>query len=110
MKKIITLVCITLTAVLVMSLCACNITNDALSSDDVYGIGAVSTAKLLGSRVSVNAIATLSASTKVMTAESSESSDVKDNIERFNQYFAALDSFLGEELVSTVTAENTNPN
>ena len=81
-----------------------------LTNTDVYGIGAVSTAKLLGSRVSVNAIATLSASTKVMTAESSESSDVKDNIERFNQYFAALDSFLGEELVSTVTAENTNPN
>ncbi len=109
MKKIIAFVCITLTAVITLSLCACNITNGALSSDDVYGIGAVSAAKLLGSSVSANAIATLSAATKAMTAESSEASDVKDNIERFNQYFAALDSFLGEELVTTVTVENTNP-
>ena len=55
MKKIIAFVCITLTAVITLSLCACNITNGALSSDDVYGIGAVSAAKLLGSSVSANA-------------------------------------------------------
>ena len=111
MKKIIAFVCIALTAaVAVLSLCACNITNGALSSDDVYGIGAVSTAKLLGSNVSANAVATFSASTKAISAELSDSSDVKDNVERFNQYFAALDSFLGDDLVSTVTAENTDPN
>ena len=111
MKKIIAFVCIALTtAVAVLSLCACNITNGALSSDDVYGIGAVSTAKLLGSNVSANAVATLSASAKAISAELSDSSDVKDNVERFNQYFAALDSFLGDDLVSTVTAENTDPN
>lgn len=81
-----------------------------LTNTDVYGIGAVSTAKLLGSNVSANAVATFSASAKAISAELSDSSDVKDNVERFNQYFAALDSFLGDDLVSTVTAENTDPN
>lgn len=81
--------------------------NINLSANDVYGIGAVSTAKLLGSNVSSKAVARLARSTKNMSTQT-ESDSIKDNIERFNEYFVALDSFMGEELVSTTTVTNTN--
>lgn len=109
MKKLITIICAALIAIMTVSLCACNLSRGELTSSQAYGIGAVSTAKLLGSNVSNRAVARLARSTKNISAQT-ESGSIKDNIERFNEYFVALDSFMGEELVSTTTVTNTNVN
>ena len=93
-------------------------TNALSSPNDVYGMGAVSSVKLLGSTMSANAVKTLSAvrtTTKTyasdVTTQSSTPDDseqeVKKQTEKFNEYFTALDSFLGEDVVST-TEENTD--
>ena len=107
MKKLITIICAALISIMTVSLCACNLSRGELTSSQAYGIGAVSTAKLLGSNVSSKAVARLARSTKNMSTQT-ESDSIKDNIERFNEYFVALDSFMGEELVSTTTVTNTN--
>lgn len=94
-------------------------TNALSSPNDVYGMGAVSSVKLLGSTMSANAVKTLSAvraTTKTyasdVTTQSSTPDDseqeVKEQTEKFNEYFTALDSFLGEDVVSTTTEENTD--
>lgn len=85
--------------------------NITMSAKDAYGLGAVSTAKLLGSNVSAKAMARLSATTKntaKRTNVSAQNDELKTSLERFNEYFVALDSFLGEELITTTTVKNTN--
>ena len=94
-------------------------TNALSSPNDVYGMGAVSSVKLLGSTMSANAVKTLSAvrattktyasdvATQSSTPDDSEQ-EVKEQTEKFNEYFTALDSFLGEDVVSTTTEENTD--
>ena len=96
-----------------MALISCNKVEDnksALSSiNDVYGMGAVSSVKLLGSNMSVSAVKSLF---EVRYANNSESenntNDVKEQVEKFNEYFMALDSFLGEDIVTTKTENNTD--
>ncbi len=92
-------------------LVGCNTpTNSALSSaTDVYGMGAVSTVRLLGSNMSASALGTF-ASVKAATSDNSaaQSDPVKEQAEKFNEYFTALDSFLGDDIVSTTTRENTD--
>ena len=106
-----------------MAFAACGnpeVKTSALSSpNDVYGMGAVSSVKLLGSTMSANAVKTLSAvrattknyasdvTTQSSTPDDSEQ-EVKEQTEKFNEYFTALDSFLGEDVVSTTTEENTD--
>ena len=123
MKKKLLLVVLCLIIAMSMSLAACGNfkgnTNALSSSNDVYGMGAVSSVRLLGSSMSASAVKTFSAvsaaaqtrSSDVMFASySSDSSEqeVKDQAERFNEYFTALDSFLGEDVVSTITEKNTD--
>ncbi len=84
-----------------------NPTNIVLSANDVYGMGAVSTVKLLGGDTSVQAIKKLSAASR---AAATGESGVKAQVQKFNEYFTALDSFMGEEIVTTVTENNTDPN
>lgn len=107
-----------------MALTACgnheNGKTNALSSpDDVYGMGAVSSVRLLGSNMSASAVKTFSAvnataktqfcSIEQASAIADTSEDeVKEQIERFNDYFTALDSFLGEDIISTSTVANTD--
>lgn len=84
----------------------------ALSSNDAYGLGAVSTVKLLGG-VSGSAVKTLSALSKNLPdaadgAGSGAEDTVKAQAEKFNEYFTALDSFLGDDLVTTATEKNTD--
>ena len=90
-----------------------------LSAEDVYGMGAVSSVRLLGSNMSVSAVKTFSevravaqrrSSDGMFTSNSSDDSEreVKEQAERFNEYFTALDSFFGKDIISTTTEENAD--
>ncbi len=83
----------------------------SLSVEDVYGIGAVSSVRLLGSNLPTNAIhsfSTIAYSASNYAVSDQSEDDVKQQAKRFNEYFTALDSFLGDDVVSTVTEKNTD--
>lgn len=121
-KKFLLVVGLSLIIAMSMMLVACGnygIETNALSSpNDVYGMGAVSSVRLLGSTMSANAVRTFSAvsaatqarASGVMSASSADNSEqeVKEQSERFNEYFTAFDSFLGEDILSTSTEKNTD--
>jgi len=112
MKKKILTVCICL-AIALTALCACNIGgSSALTKpNDVYGMGAISTVRLLGANTSAKAIARLSSArsvTMVNKTENGADSEVKAQAQKFNEYFTALDSFMSEDIVTTVTETNTD--
>ncbi len=82
----------------------------SLTANDVYGLGAVSTVRLLDSRASDGASAAKAAAVFAAGAEVSAADDgVKEQAEKFNEYFTALDCFLGENVVSTVAEDNADP-
>ena len=123
MKKKFLLVGLCLTMAMSMTLAACGgleSTANVLSSpNDVYGMGAVSSVRLLGSNISSSAVKTfsaVSASAEVGDSEGESDSSTIDNSEqevkeqanRFNEYFTALDSFLGDDIISTTTEVNTD--
>lgn len=88
-----------------LALIGCGKSNDnMLSATDVYGFGAVSTIKLLGSETAAAALKSFSevAATDTQT----QNNDVKAQIDKFNEYFLALDSFLGKDVVSTRAEDN----
>lgn len=99
-----------------LALCACNIGNDKngeiLSKpNDVYGMGAVSTVKLLGGNTSAKALRKLSVARRA--ADNKEPTtgaedEVKSQAQKFDEYFTALDSFLSEEIVTTVSEKNVD--
>ncbi len=124
MKKKFLTVGLCLTMVTSMALAACGNPDkgNALSSpNDVYGMGAVSSVKLLESYMPASAVKTFSAvnaaakprtravESAYATADTSES-EVKEQAVKFNEYFTALDSFLGDDVVSTSTVANTDSN
>ena len=125
MKKKFLLVGLCLTMALSMALAACGgpkSTANVLSSpNDVYGMGAVSSVRLLGNNMSSSAVKTfsaVSATTQMRacgvelaasTIDNSEQ-EVKEQAKRFNEYFTALDSFLGDDIISTTTEVNTDDN
>lgn len=82
--------------------------NNTLSVSDMYGIGAVSTVKLLGSEYSAQAMLSLAQATENAAQDAQGTSDKTQQIQKFNEYFTALDSFLGEDLVKTETTANTD--
>ncbi len=75
------------------------------TSQDVYGMGAVSTVKLLGANTSAKAI---SAFSSAVGSVNTLKTDVKSQVDRFNAYFTAFDSFLGDDVISTVAERNTD--
>ncbi len=78
-----------------------------LSPKQAYAIGSVSSVKLLNSNVQASAIKTLAEVNDSTSSSSNEVGDiVKDQAEKFNEYFSALDSFFGEDVVSVTTSEN----
>ena len=125
MKKKFLFVGLCLTMALSMALAACGgpeSTANVLSSpNDVYGMGAVSSVRLLGNNMSSSAVKTfsaVSATTQMRacgvelassTIDNSEQ-EVKEQAKRFNEYFTALDSFLGDDIISTTTEANTDSN
>ncbi len=79
--------------------------NGVLSdANDVYGMGAVSTVRLLGSETAGRAMQTFSA------VRAATGTDVKAQAEKFNEYFTALDGFFGDDVVTTVSEKNTDAN
>ena len=86
------------------------------SVEDVYGMGAVSSVRLLGNNMSSSAVKTFSAvnaisyTTSNYAAIDKSEDDAKRQAKRFNEYFTALDSFLGDDIISTTTEVNTDDN
>lgn len=101
-----------------LTLTACGGTNkkNALASQqNVYGLGAVSTVKLLDSSISAKAIRSFSSLNAMANIDVETSTEVemkrdkaKEQVEKFNEYFSALNGFLGEDIVSTTTSDNTD--
>ena len=125
MKKKFLLVGLCLTMTMSVALAACedpeSTANGLSSPNDVYGMGAVSSVRLLGNNMSSSAVKTfsaVSATTQMrdckveLTSSTIDNSEqeVKEQTERFNEYFTALDSFLGDDVVSTITEANTDGN
>ncbi len=112
MKKKFMATGLALTAVLTgaAALSACGTDGGALGANDSYGIGAVSTVKLMGKHLSGQAVRTFaSVGASAYAEENAPDADpVKRQAEKFNEYFTALDSFLGEDLVTTSTTANTD--
>ncbi len=127
MKKKILLLGLTtaVSAGIMFSGCGSQSSGGELSVNDVYGMGAVSTVRLLGSGVSAQAVAAAAvcadagvtvsgqrtgAAVFAAGAEVSAADDgVKEQAKKFNEYFTALDCFLGENVVSTVAEDNADP-
>ena len=82
----------------------------ALSAQDAYGIGAVSSVKLLGTGVSaaaMSAFAELGNEAVAVTAEEvGDTDERKAATEKFNEYFRALDGFGGDDVVKTTVGDN----
>lgn len=125
MKKKFLLVGLCLTMAMSMALAACgdpeSKANVLSSPNDVYGMGAVSSVKLLGSNMSASAVKTFSAVRATAQTRSSDvvllssvadnsEQEIKEQTKKFNEYFTALDSFLGDDVVSTITEANTDSN
>ena len=87
-----------------------------LSAEDAYGMGAVSSVRLLGNNMSSSAVKTFSKvnavsyTTSNYAAIDKSEDDAKRQAKKFNEYFTALDSFLGDDVVSTTTEANTDSN
>ena len=80
-----------------------------LSAEDVYGMGAVSSVRLLKSNISANAVKAFSAANAIARTAADESEDeAKRQAKKFNDYFSALNSFFGDDVVSTSTEANTD--
>jgi len=73
----------------------------SLSVNDVYGLGAVSLTKLLGSGAGAAPASENESGGNVNSAD-----DIKQYAEKFNEYFVALDSFFGENIISTNAESN----
>ncbi len=115
MKKSLLLAGMAMTAAATIAFAACDTGKTAnggtplSTEEDIYGMGAVTTVKLLGSEFSAQALGGLS-SVKSLSATSEEpaSDPAIDQAEQFNKYFNMLDTMLGEGIVSTQVSENTD--
>ncbi len=97
------------------SLCACNgSSNAALNATEVYGMGAVSAVKLLGSEVAGNALAGLSSVASLAAREGSNQfygnnvEAVKTQAENLHPYLTMLDSFFADDVLSTTVSSHTD--
>ena len=111
-KRILSVVACALSAAIVaFAFAGCKAKPDrALSAQDAYGIGAVSSVKLLGTGVStaaMSAFAELGNEAVAVTAEEvGDTDERKASTEKFNEYFRALDGFGGDDVVKTTVGDN----
>ena len=111
-KRILSVVACALSAAIVaFAFAGCKAKPDrALSAQDAYGIGAVSSVKLLGTGVStaaMSAFAELGNEAVAVTAEEvGDTDERKRHHEKFNEYFRALDGFGGDDVVKTTVGDN----
>ena len=93
------------------------------SSNNLLGMGAVTTVELLGSQVASGALQALSSvqlfngedgagntdpGAQTPNADGEASSPVEDQAETFNKYFSMLDSLLGDDVIATELTANTD--
>jgi len=84
---------------------------NTLTVNDMYGMGAVSTVKLLNGNNSIKAIRNFSAAhnaAPINETTTDTETQVKSQAQKFNEYFTALDSFMGDEIVATVSEKNVD--
>lgn len=111
-KRILSVVaCALSVAIVAFAFAGCKAKPDrALSAQDAYGIGAVSSVKLLGTGVSaaaMSAFAELGNEAVAVTAEKvGDTDERKAATEKFNEYFRALDGFGGDDVVKTTVGDN----
>ncbi len=95
--------------------------NDVVgASQDLYGMGAVTAVKLLGSEFSGEALSRLSAVKVMRTSDGSSSAEgstgatsdseevVKSQAEEIHQYMRMLDGFFGDDVVKTEVSANVD--
>lgn len=88
----------------------------ALSANNAYGFGAVSSIKLLGKSMPTAALNTFSTAAKSLTEKATEptpsyiDSELWGQLEKFNNYFIAFDNFLSDEILNTEIVENSDKN
>lgn len=100
-----------LAAACAFTACGSDSASNALDTEDAVGLGAVSTVRLMGQQLSAQAVKSFAAigfEEATESQPSAEETEVKSQAEKFNEYFTALDSFLGDDLVTTSTAANTD--
>ena len=108
------IVCFILTLSFIINFCRkkpFHPTHINLSVEDVYGMGAVSSVRLLGCNLPTGAVQSFSAvayTTSNYAVANQSEDDAKRQAKRFNEYFTALDSFLGDDIISTSTEKNTD--
>lgn len=111
-KRILSVVACALSAAIVaFAFAGCKAKPDrALSAQDAYGIGAVSSVKLLGTGVSAAAMSTFAElgneAVAVTAEEVGDTDERKAATEKFNEYFRALDGFGGDDVVKTTVGDN----
>ena len=85
-------------------------TGRKVSVDDAYGLGAVTTVKLLGTGMSAEAMSAFvglgNEAVSVTTATENGTDERKDATEKFNEYFRALDGFTGKDALKTEVSDN----
>lgn len=111
MKKKLLVLSMAIGMVAATAFTGCSDGNSSALTDakDVYGMGAVTTARLLGSTMSAQAVTHLARACAITNDNSDNETDiVKAQAEKFNEYFTALDSFLGDDVVSTTTVDNSD--
>ncbi len=81
----------------------------AMSATDAYGIGAVSAAKLLNAALDASAYPAQSVyRARALDASTDGEIDVTERMSAFDKYFTALDSFFGDDIVTTRSEINND--
>lgn len=78
---------------------------EVLSVEDVYGLGAVTTSKLLGSEFAGGSAQNLS-SVRLLAERSDPLPKAKAQASKFHEYFSMLDGFFGGSAVKTTVVSN----
>lgn len=116
---------VALAGAMAMALCACGGTESGSgglqSAEEFYGLGAVTTVRLLGSEVSgqaIQSLASVAAAAETVPETPAQGTEeqtpvqpadpAKEQAEAFNEYFNMLDCFLGEDRISTTVEENAD--
>lgn len=79
-----------------------------LSVNEAYSFGALTSARLLSSYVAAPSLSGVSLARTAVSASSVTDGRVMEQIGRFNEYFSAMECYLGGEVLNTYAVENTD--
>lgn len=93
-----------LICVSIFTFCGCGSPGGVLTkTDDVYGMGAVSTVSLLQSSIDAQSLTKLA---DISSEIQNDENQMSQQLERFNQYINMIDGLLDEDVVFTETEKN----